>query len=280
MARWGRTTAGLAVGGMLFVAGMLALVRGLATITGSGTLIASDGAGVMLVGVAWLIASIVTLFVLRIVRLRCGTIMSALAVWSIGYTILWAIGANAGTISLPVFVLFWIAAAALRAIFWARAPVGTRPPGRRRAVRQAGRATARLASAADPQAVMRRSEFGRIPATTLNVIASQVRAVSTDVVGALPVGAANLARAETIRMVLARTLRDWWENGNAEGLPSQDVADLQSFVALAAAVAGDWRAPGALPVYRATLAALLDDWLLNWNAGGVDGPPVRETATD
>ena len=36
------------------------------------------------------------------------------------------------------------------------------------------------------------------------------------------------------------------------------------------------RSPEGEAIYRAILAALLDDWLANWNANGVSGPPRRQ----
>ena len=275
--RWGRTAGGLALGGMVFA---LALLLGLWILTGvvsGGTLLTSQATGFWSLAAAWVGVSFIAARVLRLFRWGCGTVFTAIFFWTTGYVIVWLLGDYLGGLSLPIFLGFWVAVAALMALVWqptaggARRPV-TRAPAVNSSITGA---TRRLPPLPAGQAVMRRSDYGRIPAETLALMTSQVRGVREEVLAALPPGAPANIRAMTTRAVLDRTLRDWWENGNTEGLPSQDLTDLSSFVALAASLAGDWYAPDAQAIYSAMLDALLDDWLVAWNANGVDGPPRR-----
>ncbi|HEY1016363.1 MAG TPA: hypothetical protein VGE07_26880 [Herpetosiphonaceae bacterium] len=115
--------------------------------------------------------------------------------------------------------------------------------------------------------------FGRIPPPTAQLVAGLAQAVTTQVVSALPANAGPVTRAAAAEIVLGIVLRDWRENENTSGLLPDDVADLRSFVQLAAALAGtDLEGQGA-PVFRAVLSGLMEDWLANWNAPGDPGPP-------
>lgn len=115
--------------------------------------------------------------------------------------------------------------------------------------------------------------FGRIPPPTAQLVAGLAQVVTTQVVSALPGNAGPVTRAAAAEIVLAIVLRDWRENENTSGLLPDDVADLRSFVQLAAALAGtDLEGQGA-PVFRAVLTGLMEDWLANWNAPGDPGPP-------
>jgi hypothetical protein len=91
--------------------------------------------------------------------------------------------------------------------------------------------------------------------------------------GALPSGAGAEVKAYTTEMLLDIVFRDWLENENVTGLEAEDVADLESFVQCAAAMAGSDINGQGLPVYQAILKGLLEDWLANWNAPGDPGPP-------
>ena len=53
------------------------------------------------------------------------------------------------------------------------------------------------------------------------------------------------------------------------------MTDLESFIALAVSLSASIQAPDGEAVYRSLLKALLDDWLVAWNADGNIGPPVR-----
>lgn len=115
--------------------------------------------------------------------------------------------------------------------------------------------------------------FGRIPPPTAQLVAGLVQTVTTQVVSALPGNAGHNTRAAAAEIVLGVVLRDWRENENTSGLLPDDVADLRSFVQLAAALAGtDLEGQGA-PVFRSVLTGLMEDWLANWNAPGDPGPP-------
>ncbi len=264
---------------MVFALALVFLLRVMAGLFASGTLLPSDSTGFAALAAAWAGVSLLALLLLRLFRWGCGTVFTAIFFWTVGYVAIWQLGDYTGGISLPIYLGFWIGAAALMALLWT--------PFRPRANALPAAAvspvpvstvlgvTTRLQPPRTPRQVMHRSDFGRIPAETLALVMSQAHTVTTEVVGVLPPGTPGDIRDLTIREVLRRTLRDWWENGNTEGIPSQDSADLCSFVALASALAGDWRTAGSWVIYRATLVALLDDWLLAWNADGVDGPPRR-----
>ena len=105
------------------------------------------------------------------------------------------------------------------------------------------------------------SKYGRIPQQTVDVIQRTIRTIETQVILALPAAAGSGVRAFTLEAVLDSALRDWREHDNTRGLSQEDLTDLQSYVALAANLAdGDLAGPG-LPVYQATLTALLERWL-------------------
>lgn len=116
-------------------------------------------------------------------------------------------------------------------------------------------------------------QFGRIPPNTAQLIAGIVQTVNTQVVTALPAHAGVNTRAVASEIIIGIVLRDWRENENTSGLVPDDVADLRSFVQLAATLAGsDLEGQGA-PVFRSVLSGLMEDWLENWNAPGDPGPP-------
>ena len=115
--------------------------------------------------------------------------------------------------------------------------------------------------------------YGRVPPETVALFQQVVRAVREQVLAGLPSYASQELRAYTAEEVLGVVLRDWRENENTSGLLPEDVADLRTFVELAASLAGqDLNGPGK-PVFQATLKGLLEDWLANWNSPGDPGPP-------
>lgn len=123
------------------------------------------------------------------------------------------------------------------------------------------------------QEVIRRSDYGRLPAATVVLLTQHVR-TANGAAQALPQQAPLAIRNLAVQLVLDSILRDWWENGNREGLTPTDNADMGAFVQLAWQVAGT--APHlaeATAVFKAVLGALMDDWFNAWNADGVDGAP-------
>ncbi|MBC7545989.1 MAG: hypothetical protein H7338_24940 [Candidatus Sericytochromatia bacterium] len=116
-------------------------------------------------------------------------------------------------------------------------------------------------------------QFGRIPTDTVALMRRTVTAIRDEVLTGLPSRANDEVRAFTLEQVLQIVLRDWSENENTSGLEATDVADLKSFVALAASLAGDDINQHGLPIFQASLHGLLADWLENWNAAGDPGPP-------
>ena len=115
--------------------------------------------------------------------------------------------------------------------------------------------------------------YGRVPPETVALFQQVVRAVREQVLAGLPSYASQELRAYTAEEVLAVVLRDWRENENTSGLLPEDIADLRTFVELAASLAGQDLNSAGRPVFQATLKGLLEDWLANWNSPGDPGPP-------
>ncbi len=120
---------------------------------------------------------------------------------------------------------------------------------------------------------MSQPRFGRIPPNTSQLVAGIVQTITGQVVSALPPHAGPNTRAAASEIIIGIVLRDWRENENTSGLLPDDVADLRSFVQLAATLAGNDLENQGLPVFRSVLTGLMEDWLENWNAPGDPGPP-------
>ena len=116
-------------------------------------------------------------------------------------------------------------------------------------------------------------QYGRVDGQTAELFKRLAEQVRDEVVPALGSGASDEMQAFTLEAVLGTALRDWRENGNTAGLLPQDVEDLRGFVKLAKDSSGP--PPHGYPIFQAALQGLLEDWLQNWNADGVPGPPQR-----
>jgi hypothetical protein len=253
----------LGLGGALFVFLSLWLFQGMLGL-GSRLMIGAGGA-ILLFGIVGVLA-IGSAFVLNRTFRLSGLQATLVALcWLVMYLVLWAVGRNMGGVSLPVYLLCWLVFGAVGGYV-----IASQPAPRQRTF------------APRTSSVVRSSEFGRVPSDTVVLLSQHVRYVNGTILGGVPEEAGQEARDITARTVLNCTLRDWWENGNTSGLGQADVADLRSFVELAASVAftremsdRQVQRKEALAVYRAMLNALLDDWFANWNANGVEGPPRR-----
>ncbi|KAB8140193.1 hypothetical protein F8S13_24535 [Chloroflexia bacterium SDU3-3] len=218
-----------------------------------------------LLGFGFLVAGFAGWAALRwLARVAAGTAAMVVLAWALVYLLLWMITRITATrLSLPIFVGAWLLTGLAVA-----AALGT---GRK----PAPQPHQRMARAASN--VTQSSAYGRIPADTVVLLTKFTRDAAGPALLYLPNDTPDHIRHYTTRAVASTMMRDWWDNGNIEGLATQDIADIQSFVALAAAVAigvGGWQHATACAAYRATLAALLDDWLQNWN-DTTDGPPKR-----
>lgn len=113
--------------------------------------------------------------------------------------------------------------------------------------------------------LMPAAAFGRIPSETIELFRQNITIVRERVIISLPAQADEPLQALTLEKVLDAVFRDWQEHGNTF-LSEEDVSDLSSFVQMAAALAGHHQinAQGRA-VFEATLSALLEDWLYNWN---------------
>lgn len=116
--------------------------------------------------------------------------------------------------------------------------------------------------------------FGRVSRQTSTLLSKHVSYIDAKLLSGLPIGASGAMRSLTVRLVLDYTLEDWWRNGNTSGLDASDLDDLRSFIQLAGRLSGPGYQLEDLAVYKTILTNLLEDWLHNWNAGGVDGPPA------
>lgn len=258
LARWAGSALTLALGGALLTFAALWLMQLLAPLAGGGRLAQAGSWAIFLaIWVGWALAGALGYWLLRRLAWRGMAAGLAIVGWLFGYLLIWWIGTLVGGASLPLYLGFWLVFGALGGLL-------------------ASRDTPSAAKAAQqPRPFVRSSQFGRIPGELVLLLTQHTRQATGPILADLPRDAPSIVRDHTVRAVLDHTIRDWWANGNTDGLTEQDVADLRSFVALAATLAAGARDPETQAVYRATLAALLDDWLENWNANGVDGPPVR-----
>lgn len=260
----------------------LALIVGLSTISAyitlalSQTLISVFSGGRIVVGnaglfgvvIAMIIVTVIDIWVItQLLRIRFKQAGLILVAWLMMYLLTWIIGLVMGGMPLPIYLICWV-------IFGVAVnyTLGVRPTSA---------PAARAGLVHPPSQVVHSSQFGRIPQDTVVLLSQHARSASGPICAALPAQAPQELRDFTVRAVLDRTLRDWWQNGNSSGLTGQDNDDLRSFVALSLALAAE---PGLDPayrnelsqaIYRAALNTLLDDWLQSWNADGVDGPPRR-----
>jgi hypothetical protein len=148
--------------------------------------------------------------------------------------------------------------------------IGARPRGAPASTIGAGTATG-LAIA--PRRAMQPPP-GRVPPAVAALLSSNTHTVSEIILTELGSAPPEGRRAFTLEAILERVIRDWWQNGNEDALTQDDVADIQSFIALGSAIAQSVSTGDTETIYRCLLNALLDDWLIAWNADR-PGPPQR-----
>lgn len=262
---WPQLALALGLGGAILAYLNLALTQSLIQLFGGGRIV-QGSAGIPALIVAVIIVGAIEIGLLtKLLGFRLNAAAALIVVWLTMYLVVWIIGLIMAGMSLPVYLVCWaLFGLAAGAIFGGRQ-----------------RPAAGATLAPRHSAVVRSTEFGRSPRDTVVLLSQHARSVTGPISSALPSDAPEELRAFTVRAVLDRTLRDWWENGNTAGLTPKDINDLKSFVELAAALAAQprfnpsHREALSHAIYRATLGALLDDWLERWNADGVDGPPRR-----
>lgn len=115
--------------------------------------------------------------------------------------------------------------------------------------------------------------FGRVQSSTVARYKRTITRARNITLSALPSYADEQIRVFTLNQILSTALRDWNENENYEELSDRDWADFQSFVSMAADVAGKTLSAQTRPIYESTLQSLMEDWLYNWNGSGYSGPP-------
>jgi hypothetical protein len=120
---------------------------------------------------------------------------------------------------------------------------------------------------------MNRSQFGRIPQATVSLLQQTRQQVYQQILPVLPPNAPQKARDLVAERIIGIVLRDWRENGNATGLTSEDVTDMQNFVQAAVSVSGPDLNGDGWPIFSAVLSGMLEEWLANWNSENDPGPP-------
>lgn len=266
----------LALGGMAYVYATLWVAQVLIPLITEGRILpqVNEGSFALIVACAALVGlvamPIIALFSRG--RLGCGGALLIVLVWMVSYLGLWGTSqVTRSPVGIPVLAGWSALAGGLCGLVVAR----LRPRGSKR--RQGRSLSQEVAAPRPDEPVVRADQFGRVPAATVVLVNRLVHQARNRVVSALPSGASAAVRSTTVSAILDRTLKDWWDNGNQQGLTTTDIDDLRSFVQLAAHLSGPQGLSSAegLAVYRATLGALLDDWLEHWNDNGVDGPPQR-----
>lgn len=171
--------------------------------------------------------------------------------------------------SIVSYVITWLIMGALGALIFSNSTFA-------RSIGMVGAGTAIGAgvyAASRNNEVLKASGYGRIPPSTVILLTQHVR-FANDAVNQLPPNTPANFRKIAVNVVLEHVIRDWWSNGNNEGLTPTDVNDLGAFVQLAwFAARGQSHLLQAEAVFRASLIALMDDWFNSWNAEGVEGAP-------
>lgn len=268
MYRWLARALLLGLGGAALTYGTLFLANSVLPVFLGARIVRGSTGSTLVIALAVLLVVIgVVLTMLLRMLWGPGRSCSVVVVWWGLFFTMTAIGQVLHGMSLPVYVGLWLVIGAVWSIMVGRAPAQV-------AAGAAAAGAAGVFAAKRRQTVLRRSEFGRIPPETVELLQQHV-ATAQQAVKRLPQNSPPAFQAAAGQLVLDHVLRDWWENNNREGLSETDQADMGAFVALAwQQVAGIPSQPEALAVFRAVLAALLGDWLNSWNADGNVGAPA------
>jgi hypothetical protein len=264
--RWGIDTLLLGLGG----AGVSFLTLLLTSQFFGRTSRIAEGVPIPLI-VALGVVGVALLFLVRLRYKGCLSCLVVIGWWGahMALTILSSLAFATNGVSLPIYLVMWLAVGALGATF-----INGSKGARLAAAGAAGAlgAGAYVASRGQSQ-VLKSSGYGRVPPSTVILLTQHVR-TANDAASQLPSNAPAEIRKVAVGVVLEHLIRDWWENENREGLTPADISDMGAFVQLAwSAVRGAPSLPEAEAVMRAVLTALMDDWFNSWNADGVDGAP-------
>ncbi len=241
------------------------------------------GADVCVLVIGICVCSAIAYGVLGLMRLSNTTRILIIALWLLGYLASWTIGISSHGLSLPVFSMIWLSLALVGCLLcdMTSAPVGERVTDYSWSDEEHNFQSRVTEPNYAPDLLKRRTQtrsarsvHGKIPEDTILVLGHLVRKVTGPIAAALPLNAPMSVRDITVKEVLDRVIVDWRSNENLEGLEQQDIDDLRSFVEAACfCCRNDFTVVGQT-IYSACLSALLDDWLENWNANGISGPPV------
>jgi hypothetical protein len=311
---WFRCMLFVGLGGMLYLALALFVGASLAEWDFEDRLVEGDSSFAMQ-WLGWGFGGVaaVLFFLMRISGVRGHRALWLVAAWICGSALIAGIAWEYGPVSIYVFLLTWVGFAIPAGAFVAvmtpplpprsqQMPRRPQPPPPPRAARQPQppappRAApmmrvpgpnmtpnmviggpgfgAMLNSQAGQTGRTRVSALGRIPPEVADLLTSNVNTVRSVVLSEIRADTAGARRGFTSAAVMDRVLQDWWENGNIDPLTPDDVTDLESFIALSSSLTATIPNPDGEAVYRCLLNALLDDWLVSWNADGNIGPPVR-----
>lgn len=241
------------------------------------------GVDISVIAFGFLICGVITYLTLQMLRLSSATGILMVALWIVGYLVSWTIGIAIGGLSLPIFGLVWLCIAVLGVFICDMTPSTVEPRTVEFSWSDKERKYSGQSTVASQWLDLKkrreqtrpiRSLFGRLPEDTMMVFGHLIRKVTGPIAAALPVEAPISFGDVTVKEVLDRLIIDWRSNENLHGLERQDIEDIRSFVQAAYYCGRHHYGPVKVTVYRVCLGAFMDDWLDNWNANGVSGPPA------
>jgi len=208
--------------------------------------------------------------------------LSTIAIWCFAYMGVWMVGVSA-PLSLPIFIVSWTGigfGGGLLLYSIAKSTNTAAVSTAERAKKQETDARSQAQGVAQTRRRAARtsgiaSRYGRIPQDTFDLLANHIRRITGPIAAALPIGASVSRRNQTVFILLDTVVSDWRENDNFDLMTPDDIDDFQSFIEAASFVSGAEENAISAAIYEATLKALAQDWLANWNATDNSGPPER-----
>jgi hypothetical protein len=208
--------------------------------------------------------------------------LATIAIWCFPYMAIWMIGVSA-PLSLPIFIAIWAAigfGGGLLLYSIARSKTATATSNADRARTQATNARTQAEGIVQTRRRTARtsgvaSRYGRIPQDTVDLLSNHIRRITGPIAAALLIGASVSRRNQTVFILLDAVVSDWRENDNFDLMPPDDIDDFQSFIEAASFLCGTEENAISAAIYEATLKALAQDWLANWNVTDNSGPPER-----
>ena len=208
--------------------------------------------------------------------------LATVAIWCVAYMAIWMIGASA-PLSLPIFIALWAAIGFGGGLLLYSIARSKNADALNNADRERTQATNSRTQAEGVAQTRRRaartsgttSRYGRIPQDTVDLLSNHIRRITGPIAAALPIGTSVSRRNQTVFILLNALVSDWRENDNFDLMTPDDIDDFQSFIEAASFLSGAEENAISAAIYEATLNALAQDWLTNWNATNNSGPPER-----